>query len=375
INDKESDPLFKKTQGKVQEKVKDTMKEAADKMKDKEKEIDLLEVSGNIANSIKEGSIKIGTFFGKIIKAIMVTFIKLIMLGFNSWKFALIVIALIGGSTFYMYKTSEAYYLSDAYGVSKITGSQEIIQIINSISIPNDELNIALKNDLNLSPEVYNNIKSIKASWLVDENDDGISDFVDYDNDYEFNLQKDSMSRRMTDRFNVRLTLKNQTITNEVQVALGQYLSNHPFIKNLNDSRLSKLQGMINVYANQATVLDSLQTFEYFKVEDQSAIQSLKIGEFELIGQGDEQKEKRLYHENIISLKQNVISNQAVIEYDNAPIVFVGNFTNTTDRANGIVFYAKKAILVIIPFALLLFILLKKPEFEAIFRIKKFLNN
>lgn len=371
INDTEKNPLFKKTQEKVQEK----MKETTDSIKDKEKEIDLLEVSGNIANSIKDGSIKLGTFLWKIIKSIIATVIKLIMLGFNSWKFVAIVIAIVGGTTYYLYSTSDPYYESDSYGISRITGSQEIIQIINSISIPDDDLNIALKNDLNLPPEVYNNVLSIQASWLVDENGDGIADFVDYDNDYEFNLEKDSMSRRMTDRFNVRLTLKNQTITDEVQVALKSYLINHPYISDLNNSRLSKLQGMINIYDSQATVLDSLQNFEYFKAEDQNAVQSLKIGEFELIGQSDEQKDKRLYHENIISLKQNAITNKALIDYDSDPIIFVGSFTNTTTRANTITFYGKKVAIIFLPFALLIFILLKRKEFEEIFRFNRFLEN
>lgn len=357
------------------EKIKEKAKEVLENVREKEKEIDLLEVTGNVANSVKKASGQLFTFLWRILKIVFIVLGRLIMFGFNSWKFAAIIAVITIGAAYGLMKTSEPYYHSDAYGISRITGSQEVIQIINSISIPNDKLNIALKNDLNLPPEVYNNVMSIKASWLVDENDDGIADFVDYDNDYEFNLEKDSMARRMTDRFNVRLTLKNQTVTNEVQIALENYLDNHPFISDLNNSRLSQLQGMINVYENQASVFDSLQNFEYFKEDDKNAVQSLKIGEFELLGQAEQQKDKRLYHEDIIALKGNVISNEALIQYTKDPIVFVGNFTNTTARANSLVFYGKRMVLAIIPLALLLFVVMRRKEFENIFRIDNLLEN
>ncbi len=351
------------------------MKETPEKITDKEKEIDLLEVSSNIASSLKNGIVKFFTFIFKAFVLVIQKCVLLFQLAINSWKFAVISALILGGVTIYLYKTNEPFYDSDAYGITRISNSQEIIQIINSISIPNDKLKVSLKNDLNLSPDIYNNIIDIKASWLIDLNGDGIADFVDYDNDYQINKAKDTLATRMIDRFNVRLKLKNQTITNDVQSAIITFLYNNTYIKSLNDSRIENIRGEAQIYENQADVLDSLQNYEYFeesKIKDNN-VQSLKFGEFELIG-SDPQKEKRLYHQNIIDLKNSVIKNNADISYKSDPIVFVGNFTNSSQPTNDITYYVKKVAIFGVPIFLLIFIILKRKEFEKIFKINAFLE-
>lgn len=361
---------------KIAEKTKEKTKEIMDNLKDKEKEIDLLEVTGNVAKSVKKGSVVLFSFLWKIINLIFIIIYRLFNFGLNSWKWAAIVAIIGASSTYYLYNKSEPYYNSDGYGISRITSSQEIIQIINSISIPNDSLNVTLKNDLNLNPEVYNNIISLQASWLIDINGDGISDFVDYNNDYIFDAKKDSLAVRMKDRFNVRVQVKNQTITDEVQTALLKYLSEHPFIKNLNSGRLNTIEGMVNVYGDQATMLDSLQYYEYFieKQGNGNTLNGFKFGEFELLA-GDNQKDKRLYHQDIISLKENAISSQSSLIYNTEPILFVGNLNNTSSRANGLMMYAKKVAYPLIPLALLFFVIFKRKEFERIFDIKDLLED
>ncbi len=353
-------------------------KEVYEDIKEKEKEIDLLEVSGNVAKSVKKGSISLFSFLWKSIKLVFILFFRLFMFGLNSWKFVVIVAAIAVGGTYYLYNSNEPYYNSDGYGISRITSSQEIIQIINSISIPNDSLKITLNNDLNLPPEIYNNIISLRASWLIDENGDGIADLVDYNNDYIIDEEKDSMAYRMTDRFNVRLQVWDQTITDEVQTALLDYLYNHNFIKSLNESRLNTMNGMVNVYQDQANVLDSLQYYEYFiekqKEEQQNLLGGLKIGDFELKASPD-QKDKRLYHEEIINLKENAVKSKSTLIYNTEPIVFVGNLNNTAARANSLTFYAKKVLFMLIPIALVIFVLMRRREFESIFDVKDLLED
>lgn len=385
INDKTGTTIGKPSLGnfttgekaeKAAEKTKEKAKDILENLKEKEKEIDLLEVSGNVAKSVKKGSVVILAFLWKIVKLIFIVLYRIFNFGLNSWKWAVIVGIIGAGSTYYLYNTSEAYYNSDGYGVTRITSNQEIIQIINSISIPNDSLKFTLKNDLNLAPEVYNNILSLKASWLIDENGDGISDFVDYNNNYAFDKEKDSLSVRMKDRFNVRLQVRNQTITDEVQTALLKYLYDHPFIKNLNYGRLNTIEGMVRVYGDQAQVLDSLQYYEYFveKQESKNTLNGFKFGEFELLA-GDDQKDKRLYHEDIISLKENAISSKSSLIYNTEPILFVGNLNNTSSRANNLMFYAKRVAYPLIPLALLFFIIFKRTEIERIFHVKDLLED
>lgn len=350
------------------------MKEAEEKKQNQEKEIDLLEVSGNIASSIKNGVVNFFSFLWKSLILIIKKSILLYRLTIRSWKLITLGIIVFAGVSYFLYINSEAFFISEGQALSRISNSPDIIQIVNSISIPNDESNVALNNDLNLKPEIYNKIISVNASWLIDLDGDGLADLVDYDNNYEINPKKDSLAVRMKDRFNISLKLKDQTIADDVQHAILQYLSKHPYVKNINDRRIENYKERASIYKEQASVLDSLQKYEYF-IESQiknNNVQSLKFGEFELIG-SDEQKEKRLYHEDIITLKDEVIQSNASITYEQDPIVFIGTNTNL-HASNSLIFYAKKVFMFWLPIFFIVFLIVKQKEFEEIFKINEFLE-
>lgn len=350
------------------------MKEVEEQKQNKEKEIDLLEVSGNVANSLKKGIVLFFTSIWNIVILIMKKIVLLFRLAIHSWKFIALAIALLVGISFYLFKSSEAYYISEGQVISRISNSPDIIQIVNSISIPNDESPVSLNNDLNLEPSVYNNIISINASWLIDLDGDGLADIVDYNNDYKINRERDSLAVRMKNRFNISLKLKDQRIANTVQDAVFDYLINHPYVKDINDQRVENFREISEVYEQQAEVLDSLQNYEYF-VESKlknTNVQSLKFGEFELIG-SDPTKDKRLYHSDIIELKNEVIKNTSNVVYEKDPIVFIGT-TSSQRQHNNLTFYAKKVFLLGIPLFFILFLIVKHPELEEIFKINEFLE-
>ena len=333
-----------------------------------EKEIDLLEVSGNIFSSIKNGISSLFSSLWKCAKILFFISARLLNLGIKNWLFFIIAGVIAAGSSYALYISSKPYYNLDGYGVSRLVANQEIIQIINSLSIPNDLNPIDLANDLNLAPEVYNDILSIKASWLIDLNSDGISDYVDYDNDFVINSKsKDSLAVRMTDRFNVRIVAKNPSISLKVQEALLTYLSNHSYIKDLNTSRIEKSKEMMNIYEQQVTILDSLQHYEYFIEEQENDLNQFggfKFGDFEIKGSA---VEKRLYHTDIISLKENAVNSKANMLYNTEPVIFIGNITTNAKRVNNLVFYTIKVLFIIFPLMLLVFGVYKRKDFSTIF--------
>lgn len=350
------------------------MKEVEEKKPSNEKEIDLLEVSGNIAGSLKKGIVSLFTVIWNIVILFIKKGILLIRLGLTSWKFVAIAIAVLIGAAYFMYKTSEPYYISEGQAISRVSNSPDIIQIINGISIPNDESTVQLSNDLNLEPRVYNNVIGITASWLIDLDADGLADVVDYNNDYEINREKDSLAVRMKDRFNISLTLRDQRVAEDLQDAVLDYLVNHPYVKDINDKRLQNYSETSNIYQQQATVLDSLQNYEYFEEAKlkESNVQSLKFGEFELIG-SDESKDKRLYYSEIISLKNEVVRNNSSIVYEKDPIIFIGTGSSLSQH-NSLMFYLKKVLFMGIPLFFILFLIVKRKEFEEIFKINEFLE-
>ena len=348
------------------------MKDAEEKKPNTEKEIDLLEVTGNVANSLKKGTVSLFSFFWNIITVLLKKIGLLIRLCLNSWAFILVFVIVIFGGGYTWYKTSEPYYVSEGQVISRIANSPDIIQIINGISIPNDSSPVVLNNDLGLSPEVYNKIICIEASWLIDLDGDGLADVVDHNNDYKINYKKDSLAVRMKNRFNISLKLKDQSIANEVREAIYQFLLSHPYVKDINDMRIESYKEVSNIYQQQAVVLDSLQNYEYFEESKQKRnnVQSLKFGEFELIG-ADQEKDKRLYYKDIIELRNMAVSNNANIQYKKDPIVFIGTSTNLSP-SNDLLFYLKRVLFIGVPLFFILFIIIKRKELDKIFKINEF---
>ncbi len=331
-----------------------------------EKEIDLLEVSGKVVKATGKGLSKLLDW--------LISFIlystKIVTLMVKAWKLLVLLAIIAGGVAYALYKINAPFYKSETFAISQAVENREIIPIINAISIPNDYAPIARRNDLQLPPEVYNNIIQLRASWLIDTDKDSIGNYVDYSDKFHTS-PKDTLTQRIKDYFNIRMIVTDPGIIDEVQTALISFIENHPFIKGKNNSRLNEIQSMVSVYESQASVLDSLQNNEYFQSPNNN-IQSLKVGEFEIIGTAEDRK---LYYRDIIRLKENVVKSKTKITYENDALVLMSAFTNPTKPINNLSFYINQVTKIAIPIALLIFSFLKRKELDEILHVRRFIEN
>lgn len=330
-----------------------------------EKEIDLLEVSGNIFISIKNGIKALALFVWKCVEVIYYICLSFSKLIIKNWLYFLAATIIAIGCSFYLYKTNKPIYKLEGYATSSINANEDILQIINSISTEN--------NDLNLDAAIAKKIKTIKGSWLIDTNNDGIADYVDYKDKYQQTTSNgDTIATRIKNRFNIKLHVEDQTIGDEIESALIEYLNSNSYIKKINNIRIEKNKAMLNTLASQTQILDSLQYYEYFveqaEMNKLNQLGGVKFGDFEIVGSA-ETKEKRLYHNDIINLKNNAIALENSLTFDSEAITFISNICSNGNRINNIIHYLLRVSLILIPLTILLFAIFRKDELIETFNI------
>ncbi|UCG28699.1 MAG: hypothetical protein JSV24_04900, partial [Bacteroidales bacterium] len=178
--------------------------------------------------------------------------------------FALIVI--IGGAFgFIRFKTTKRFYSSDMIAQINATNAGEMMSHINDLHNLCREGNYnVLSEYLKLDSNIAVKIKDINAFWIIDQNKDGIGDYVDYQNDFDLN---DTSHTRISNRFNLQVEVYDNTGFMDVTEGLYNYVAANPYLTNLNENRKRRIKELIVQVDEELLKLDSLQQYEYFKNE------------------------------------------------------------------------------------------------------------
>ena len=221
-------------------------------MATKNDEIDLIEL-------FRITGKKIGQLFTGLFRFILLT---ILFFWRNAILFALIVI--VGGAFgFLRYKTTKRYYSSDMIAQINATNAGEMMSHINDLHNLCREGNYnVLSQYLKLDSNIAVKIKDINAYWIIDQNRDGIGDYVDYRNDFDLN---DTSQARISNRFNLQVEVYDNTGFQNVTEGLYNYVAANPYLTNLNENRIRSIQELIDQIDEELLKLDSLQQYEYFK--------------------------------------------------------------------------------------------------------------
>ena len=161
-------------------------------------------------------------------------------------------------------------------------------------------------------------------------NNDGITDLVDYDEDYE--TSDNTISRS---RFVIKVEVFDQTVFPVIQQSIMDYIESNNYIRELNSIRKRQLQALINKLADEISMLDSLKKFEYFKDQEQLTPQSGQI----LV---TNEKDTQLYHGQIISLYRQRQDLEERLEIRTDPITIIQDFSALAVIENTLFTYLKK---------------------------------
>ena len=291
-------------------------------------EIDLLELFSRMGKSISNA---IKSFF---------TLIWKVLLFFISFSFRNVIqLSIILGFgiavSVAIFFSSSRFYSSDMIASSNALRNEDMISIINNLNelcrTGNKE---GLAQNLNISLENAEMIKSIKAYWGYDTNLDGVVDYIDYDDKYV--ATKDTTIRRIPNRLFVRAEVFNEGIFNLMKAGLYRYIESNPYVIQVNETRKRQLQDMITQTELEIRKLDSLQNFEYF--EKDRIVPQVGANQMVLFTE----KERILYHREIFNLltEKQDLERRLTVHAD--PVTVIQDFTPLSRVENSLLSYVKK---------------------------------
>jgi hypothetical protein len=262
--------------------------------------------------------------FRMIFKYIRLFFYKLIDLCIWVLRFIfkekwILLIAILLGVSFSFYKSRPdnlqykgdvelRFYMYDAYFY------KDMINMLTAYCQDKDRKSLA--EVLNLSYEEAVSIGGINAYFYIDMMSDGTPDKVDYRGEFK---NTDTINTRMRDRLLIEVITKNMSLFPVLLLKLDSFLTDNPVIKVENAVRLKHIDENIVAIDNEIVMLDSLRKIEYFKKD---AEKKNIIDKAILLNE----KERKLYHNDILTLENSRQRLQWEKEVNSSNIRFFNNF-------------------------------------------------
>lgn len=253
-----------------------------------EREIDLIDLMGRFFNWLGRAIVQLGT----LCKNVVLWVIKFLI---RNWLLYACACIFVVGLTFYK-NTKPPYYdcsmrlecmcANASYAINRVNGWNYKIGLSDSIS---------------------KQIRHVDASYLLDYNGDGNADAVE---EYNSQAMKDTTSAytrmRMAHTFDINVEIyiaKDSTILDSVRNAIMAYLYDDKWIQEQNILWQRESKNRISRLDKEIEILDSLQKKEYFSKENKK-LGVERDGSFLMISE----KDKRLYHNDLISLTNSKLS-------------------------------------------------------------------
>lgn len=322
--------------------------------KENPQEIDLIELFSRMGDGISNLFKKLFNLIGKIIYWLFIAAKESLKFGLKNSPI-LILFALIGlviGK--YSVNNSEPYFRTNATIQTFTVSSANLIEFTNSLTpITETRDSLALADVLNISPNQAASIKSIKAYWLIDKNQDGVADEVDYENSFE----PDTINNweKINNRFLVQLLTCNPDDIPTIQEKFNGYLHTYPRLEQMTAVKRRNLTSEIKRINNEIEVLDSLKYYEYFIKDKEKMKQNygvIPMDKILLTTSEEEDKPTRLLHDVTLGLETKNQQNIASLELTTEPFRFVTKFVKVNNPVN--IEKEKKVTLKYIAFAVVL---------------------
>lgn len=256
---------------------------------------------------------------------------------------------LIGGGVAYtQFKLSERYYESNMILKANAVPNQDMISYINELHNYAREGNkTQLEAKLGLDSAEVKDLVDIEAFWIVDLNNDGIFDQVDYKNRF----LTDTNVTKVEERFNIRALTRTPEELSRIQEGLTNYIGGYDYYQRRNEIRLRQLKQLIAKTEDEIGELDSLQKKKYFEQPDY-----MRLKEGQLLFMGEEQTE--LFHTDVFQLFNDKQRYEEMLEIDSMIYTVIQDFATPQQPTNDIRSYAKLWIPIMFVVSILLAIIL-----------------
>ena len=230
-----------------------------------------------------------------------------------------------------MLSKAESSYTSDLILKVNIEPTDEVITHVNRLhTYCSDKQNLSDAIDLPVAQT--NNILDINAYWIIDNGNDEIPDYIDYENNHDV---YDTTNVRMEDRMDVRVRIKQPQELSNVREGIINYINKDPLLQQRNNLRLRQKKEMLSRLELDIIQLDSLQKFKYF---EESRNLMPRTGNQMVFLQ--EQKTQLLYTDiyDLYEKKQEIELESALYK---DIVTVLSDFSIPTGRDNDVAYYAK----------------------------------
>ena len=218
----------------------------------REDEIDLLDLFRRMGRTL----IQWGNAFGR---AILISTVFLI----KRWLPLSLSVILAVTASFFFKMTSDSQYSSDLVLRSNTVSTSDMISYINRLhKYCNDRNESGLAEATSLSPSQINNILDIGAFWIIDQGDDGIPDYVDYNKNIDV---YDTVNVRIQDTLNIRVRIKKTQELVNIRNGIIYFINSDSLFQRRNRLRLRQSQEFLTRLNYDIIQLDSLQKVKYFE--------------------------------------------------------------------------------------------------------------
>jgi hypothetical protein len=314
-------------------------------------EIDLLDLFRRIGKAFSN-------MFRSIGKGIIVSVVFL----FRRWIPLTISIIFAISLSFLLKIAAPSYYLSNMTIKSNTIPNAEMISYIGKLHYFCLERNIpAISEALSIPLEKAKGIVDIKAYWIIDRQNDGTPDYVDYNGNYNV---YDTVNLRMQDRLEIRAKLSVPQDLSLLRNGIFSFIMNNPLYKQQNDLRLLQTNALLDRMNYDIEQLDSLQKIKYFE-ETKSRLPE-KNGQMIFL---QEQKTQLIYEEI-----QKLYTNKQPLEQQkdiySDLITLISDFAVPVRPYTGLSYYGRTVVPLVLALTIIVLILLSNRK-----KIKDLLKN
>ena len=222
---------------------------------------------------------------------------------------------ILGSAYFHFVKTP--YYVTMLEGTSGGVDNTVVIDHVNKLNSMVGNSNILARN-LGISVEQAEEVRSIRAFYGIDVNDDGKPDFVDKRNRYN---PRDTTQFRVPSIFYIQVALYDEDVLPALREGLFRYINSNTYIQTLFEIDQQQKQAMISELQRQIAKIDTIQLVSI----NRHNVSSFEIGQrIHLMGS---EPEIRLFYADVLALYSRKQELEKSFEISDQPVVVVQDFT------------------------------------------------
>jgi hypothetical protein len=276
---------------------------------------------------------RFGRWLARVFSAIFIFFFRK-----SLWLAGFILAGMAVG--FFLYASHKPYYSSHMLVQANVADNFFYVNLINEeLSLENIRNPLEWVRKLTIPASIAKQIYSIRACYGIDINKDGLPDIIDEDHKYISSRDSSKVAKILHGSFYINVWAYSHEVLPHIRQNLLNFIDKNEYVQRHNVRRKEEVNEQISYLHQQISRFDSLQRYEYFQKDNAKKA----VGSGQLLVLNEQQQP--LYHDQLISLNNQIISKNTTLQLYSEPVTIVQEFAETFRRRNNILFYIKPLVI------------------------------